>query len=136
MESGKDFGFEKKEYRIYGKEEILANGQTAKIEKENLKSIDPPRAKILRCNMNKVGLCLYPKWPWPHHNMMMKVLLLNGDDTTDGDDVVGDIADGYDVNGDEDDDDLRNFPPASEMTLAQHRTISHQGRHTFDTFVV
>ena len=69
--------------------------------------------------------------------MMMKVmkLLLNGDDTTDGDDVVGDIADGYDVNGD-DDDELRNFPPASEMTLAQHRTISHQGRHTFGTFVV
>ena len=60
----------------------------------------------------------------------------NGDDTTDGDDVVGDIADGYEVNGDEDDDELRNFPPASEMTLAQHRTISHQGRHTFDTFVV
>ena len=60
----------------------------------------------------------------------------NGDDTTDGDDVVGDIADGCDVNGDEDDDELRNFPPASEMTLAQHRTISHQGRHTFDTFVV
>ena len=60
----------------------------------------------------------------------------NGDDTTDGDDVVGDVADGYDVNGDEDDDELRNFPPASEMTLAQHRTISHQGRHTFDTFVV
>ena len=60
----------------------------------------------------------------------------NGDDTTDGDDVVGCIADGCDVNGDEDDDELRNFPPASEMTLAQHRTISHQGRHTFDTFVV
>ena len=59
-----------------------------------------------------------------------------GDDTTDGDDVVGCIADGCDVNGDEDDDELRNFPPASEMTLAQHRTISHQGRHTFDTFVV
>ena len=57
----------------------------------------------------------------------------NGDDTTDGDDAVGDIADGY---GDEDDDELRNFPPASEMTLAQHRTISHQGRYTFDTFVV
>ena len=88
--------------------------------------------------MNKVGLCLYPKWPLSHHNMMMKVmkLLLNGDDTTDGDDVVGDIADGCDVNGDEDDDELRNFPPSSEMTLAQHRTISHQGRHTCDTFVV
>ena len=127
----------KKEYRIYGKEEILANGQTAKIEKDNLNSRDPLRAKTLRCNMNKVGLCLYPKWPLSH-NMMMKVmkLLLNGDDTTDGDDVVGDIADGCDVNGDEDDDELRNFPPASEMTLAQHRTISHQGRHTFDTFVV
>ena len=33
----------------------------------------------------------------------------NGDDTTDGDDVVGDIADVCDVNGDEDDDELRNF---------------------------
>ena len=60
--------------------------------------------------MNKVELCLYPKWPWSH-NMMLKVmkLLLNGDDTTDGDDVVGDIADVCDVNGDEDDDELRNF---------------------------
>ena len=45
MECGRDFGFEKKQYRISGKEEILANGRAAKIEKEDLKSKDLPKAK-------------------------------------------------------------------------------------------